>query len=255
MTEDIYSWTEANDPYAKGVTTAPNGGFVHYDPHTKAMLEIEHPWRAGDNFPMLYASPATLLLPESPLRLDPHGCGEAVPSGDAQGNSRVRIDALALSPITDYVVTPSIDTVTPSPLPSIHFAVADLPGDLLGQASGNTITLDVDAAGYGWFIDATPGEDSEFDPDYAAKHDGEISPAANRVDLLTVVMHEMGHLLGWEHSDDPNDLMYETLPLGTRRTWSNELIDRFFETDDQLESDGVLDEELFGLLATRDRRA
>ena len=43
------------------------------------------------------------------------------------------------------------------------------------------------------------------------------SPAANRVDLLTTVMHEMGHLLGYDHSS-ALDLMYPTLPLGTRRT-------------------------------------
>jgi hypothetical protein len=29
----------------------------------------------------------------------------------------------------------------------------------------------------------------------------------DRVDLLTVVMHELGHLLGYDHSDDEGDLM------------------------------------------------
>ena len=41
------------------------------------------------------------------------------------------------------------------------------------------------------------------------------------MDLLTVVMHELGHILGFEdqHSaGDAGDLMYETLTAGVRRT-------------------------------------
>ena len=46
---------------------------------------------------------------------------------------------------------------------------------------------------------------------------GSSSLAVQRVDLLTAIMHEMGHVLGYGHSDSL-DLMYPTLTLGTRRS-------------------------------------
>ena len=46
---------------------------------------------------------------------------------------------------------------------SIEFQLADLPGVQLGHALGSTVTIDVDAAGYGWFIDATAKKSVEFE--------------------------------------------------------------------------------------------
>ncbi|MDZ8264642.1 cadherin domain-containing protein [Nostoc sp. ChiQUE01b] len=81
---------------------------------------------------------------------------------------------------------------------------------------GNIITLDQDAAGIGWFIDPTPEDDSEFNPI-------ENSPGEGKVDLLTAIAHEMGHVLGLSHVDYGTSLMSATLPIGVRRlpTWSD----------------------------------
>jgi hypothetical protein len=93
-------------------------------------------------------------------------------------------------------------------LASLTFAIADLPGKQLGEYSLNRIVLDVDAAGFGWFVDPTPQDDTEFNsrsPDPVAR----VS-----VDALTVLLHEMGHALGHAHDDE--GVMAETLELGER---------------------------------------
>lgn len=96
-----------------------------------------------------------------------------------------------------------------SSLNQVQVRITDLPGAVLGQAAGNIILLDSNAAGWGWFVDPTPGDDSEF-----------ITPGdqgeQRRMDLLTVLMHEMGHVLGYGHEAD--GVMEESLSAGERLT-------------------------------------
>ncbi len=105
-------------------------------------------------------------------------------------------------------------------LDGVNVQVVDLPASVLGLATGTTVYLDVDAAGVGWFFDDTPEDSAEFtvvDGAFAALEDG---PAAGRVDLLSVLAHELGHVLGEDDLYDPEDAddwMYHELAVGARR--------------------------------------
>ena len=101
----------------------------------------------------------------------------------------------------------------------VQFVVTDLPGTLVGATSGSTIYLDVDAAGHGWFIDTTPARDEEFAAQGGVSDLKAIDPrAVDRIDLMTVVEHELGHLAGRHDLDATLDsLMSATLPTGVRR--------------------------------------
>ena len=92
-------------------------------------------------------------------------------------------------------------------LEHVDVRIADLAPGYLGMTGDNTIWIDTDAAGWGWFVDATPWDDSEF---ATPGNQGE----QNRVDLLSALMHEMGHKLGSDHHAD--GLMAESLAAGTR---------------------------------------
>src|SRR5262249_8468017 len=107
-------------------------------------------------------------------------------------------------------------------------------------ASGHTPSPDANAAGWGWFVDPTPWENAEF-----------IKPGnqgqQHRLDLLTVLPHDVGHLLG--HDQAESSVREESLTAGTRRTpaaasraGDAALLDQVFAGEPSLSEQGLLGE-------------
>ncbi len=88
----------------------------------------------------------------------------------------------------------------------------------LALAGGSTIVLDTNAAGRGWFVDSTPSQTKNSRPLTTSAARAATGPAIDRVDLLTTVMHEYGHLLGLDDHLGSTDLLAESLPSAPAAT-------------------------------------
>jgi len=116
--------------------------------------------------------------------------------------------------LTEALTRWSATSVDTSGLGNIQIHSSNLGGATLGDASGHTIWLDAvhprsgSATGWRWFVDATPADDSDVT---TSGNQGE----QDRMDLFTVLEHEVGHLLS-EHA--AGGVMAETPSPGTRRS-------------------------------------
>ncbi len=103
-------------------------------------------------------------------------------------------------------------------LANARIVITDLPNDVLARVIGNTIVLDADAAGNGWYVDPTPWDDREFVGTPSMSRLNAVDPtAAQRIDLVTTLMHEFGHLLGLPDASGPDNIMNRDLDIGVRR--------------------------------------
>lgn len=100
-----------------------------------------------------------------------------------------------------------LDSADLSRLSRVNVGLSNLPGNILGLARENSIIVDATAAGRGW---ALPGDLSD---------DG-------RVDLLTALTHELGHILGLDHSE--SGLMDDLLAAGVAHQPTDADLDRVF---------------------------
>jgi hypothetical protein len=91
--------------------------------------------------------------------------------------------------------------VSASKFSNVQFQIANMGHGVLGNTSGSVITIDTSADGFGWSVDPS------------------ANPAAGRMDLLTVVEHELGHILGLPDlvAGPDDNVMTQTLKAGVRR--------------------------------------
>ncbi len=109
-----------------------------------------------------------------------------------------------------------------STLKSTQFVVTNLDGaNALGLTTPGLVQVDDNGAGRGWFIDQTPGDNSEFRQFVSLTElNATEGAAADHYDLLTLVMHELGHVLGLDDFDADlrdGDVMTGEIGVGTRR--------------------------------------
>jgi hypothetical protein len=112
-----------------------------------------------------------------------------------------------------------LNAATVQKLSQVQFVISDLPGSYLGETEGNRVYIDTNAAGNGWFVDPTPTSDKEFASSGSQQQLVAMDPRAlDRIDLLTVVEHELGHVAGLADLDTSvNDVMNGVLGTGVRR--------------------------------------
>jgi RHS repeat-associated protein len=138
-----------------------------------------------------------------------HGPAQPLRAGSARAQADHPLTTLTSAELAPFVSfslglfqRAGLETDALVPLQAVRFTVADLPDDLLALAYDDWILVDEDAAGHGWFLDPTPETDDDLDP--------------SKIDLVTVLAHEMGHLLGLDHTES-DGWMAPLLAPGTRR--------------------------------------
>jgi cyclophilin family peptidyl-prolyl cis-trans isomerase len=144
--------------------------------------------------------------------------GMVTPTADTTALSASALQPLLTEAIARWAKA-GLSASSLSVLNNVSVVIADLPGSYLGTADGKTITIDADAAGHGWFVDPTPTADEEFTSSADGQQLQAVDPRAlDRIDLLSVVEHELGHVAGLGDIDALADsVMSATLDAGIRR--------------------------------------
>ena len=167
----------------------------------------------------------------SRIRLQDAPLSQFVPLAVQESGSGLATDRLsqqdidALLPIARQVWLDA--GASPAAFAGLTVNMQELPAGFAAWAQRKAITLDTTGAGWGWYIDASPLDHSEFaisDAASAWRVDAseDNNPAEGRLDLLTVLIHELGHVAGLVHSNGHADIMSQYLAPGQRRLLSGE---------------------------------
>jgi hypothetical protein len=185
--------------------------FIYGGPGSTAISSGEAPAVFWNN-PV--KNPATYLASGSAQ----HMFAASAPTEPATGVTSLtmaEVDSVLPAAIERLTTALSLSAAQVAELEAAPIQIENLPDNGLGLTFDGTITLSPNAAGWGWFVDPAPYTDRSF-PNVAAG--GLIatpgSPASGEMDLLTVEMHELAHLVGY--GDTSSGLMSEYLSPGIR---------------------------------------
>jgi len=165
------------------------------------------------------------------------GVAPLLAAGDPLDSGATAITTADLAPVvaeaTARWMSTGLTAEQAAALQTVRYRVTDLGGAYLGLAdvATNSIRIDDDAARFGWALvtghsssgirhsSLVPGH-SSLDGEWGQRTTDNGQRTNDGLDLLTVVMHELGHLLGYDHSDDAGDLMAPVLAAGRSRALS-----------------------------------
>ena len=128
------------------------------------------------------------------------------------------LDALATVAISEWTQALGAGDPRLAGMVDVRMRIGNLAGGALGHFENGDLTIDADAAGHGWFVDVTPADSAEFTVRYdrSTLRATEESEAFGRMDLLTVLMHELGHAIGVQDNAAGYAVMHEDLEPGVR---------------------------------------
>ncbi len=150
--------------------------------------------------------------------------GAGAAGGQAVAVGAPQLEALAERARQQWLAEVTTDRYASaqSTLQGLSISLIDLPGAALAQTAGLTIAIDPTAAGQGWYVGAEADQATDFVSDSPGVWRAVAGGAADgRQDLLTALLHEMGHALGYQsdearHAKTDGSLMADTLATGRR---------------------------------------
>ncbi len=191
--------TAGTDMYIVNAARGTSGTLLNADVNgdgtvnTTDLLEVNTAYNANSKNNTVGATAPT-SFPQFQLFAGGAGSCNVAAISDAQ------VQALVPTALAAWKAA-GLNSVELQELQQVQIHVSNLGSNILGYETPGVIWISSTAAGYGWSVNDA----------------SRTGIAAGRVDLLTVLEHEMGHVVGLADNSQAGDLMDVSLGLGERR--------------------------------------